>query len=88
MLATVWARRRLRLSEEDKAAAEAAIKEGLDWLDANREAGADELKEKQKAWEDVIKPILMKIYAASAGKTDPVAGETPAADGPRVEEVD
>ena len=76
------------LSEEDKAAAEAAIKEGLDWLDANREAGADELKEKQKAWEDVIKPILMKIYAASAGKTDPVAGETPAADGPRVEEVD
>jgi L1 cell adhesion molecule like protein len=78
------------LSEEDKTAAEAAIKEGLEWLDANREASADDVKEKQKAWEEVVKPIFMKVYAASAGKGDPAAdmGASASAEGPRVEEVD
>jgi L1 cell adhesion molecule like protein len=76
------------LSAEDAAAAEAAIKEGLEWLDANREAGAEEVKEKQKAWEEVVKPIFMKVYAASAGKTDPAASTGGADAGPRVEEVD
>jgi len=77
------------LSEDDKAAAEAAIKEGLEWLDTNREASVDEVKEKQKTWEDIVRPVLMKVYAASAGKGDPAAGMSGGSDaGPRVEEVD
>jgi len=49
----------------------------------------DEVKEKQKTWEDIVRPVLMKVYAASAGKGDPAAGMSGGSDaGPRVEEVD
>ena len=77
------------LSQQDRDAIEAAVKIGLDWLDANREAGVDEVKEKQKEWEEAIRPIMMKLYAAQAGKSDPSAAE-PSVGGaePRVEEVD
>ena len=70
------------LSEDDKTAVEAVVKEGLEWLDANREAEKAEVEEKQKGWEETIRPIMMRLYAASAGKTDPAASE------PVVEEVD
>jgi heat shock protein 1/8 len=75
------------LSEEDKAAVEATVKEGLEWLDANREADKATVEEKQKGWEETIRPIMMRLYAASAGKTDPAASEA-APGAPVVEEVD
>merc|ERR1719235_64815 len=37
-----------KLSEEDKESIEQAVEDALDWLDANEEADAEELKEKQK----------------------------------------
>jgi hypothetical protein len=73
---------------EDRTTIENTVKEGLEWMDTNREASADELKAQQSKYEEVIKPILMKLYAAHAGKTDPVATEAPSSEGPRVEEVD
>jgi len=78
------------LSEADRSAVESTVKEGLEWLDANRESPADEYKEKQKDWENTIRPILMKLYAASAGKPGAADGMAGATDGasPRVEEVD
>ena len=74
-----------KMSEADKASIEATVKEGLEWLDANREVDAATVKEKQKGWEEVVRPVMMKMYAAEAGKTDPMAGAEP---GPKVEEVD
>jgi L1 cell adhesion molecule like protein len=74
-----------KMSEADKASIEATVKEGLEWLDANREVDAATVKEKQKGWEDVVRPVMMKMYAAEAGKSDPMAGAEP---GPKVEEVD
>lgn len=84
------------LSEEDRATVESTVKEGLEWMDTNREANAEDLKAQQAKYEEVIKPILMKAYASTAGKTDPnMATEEAAAGtagtsgpGPRVEEVD
>jgi L1 cell adhesion molecule like protein len=75
------------LSETDRTTVEETVKTGLEWLDANREATADECKEQQKVWEETIRPILMKLYASSAGKPGPAdsSSETPA---PQVEEVD
>jgi heat shock protein 1/8 len=73
------------LSEADKSAVDATVKEGLEWLDENREASKSEVEEKQKGWEETIRPIMMRLYAASAGKSDPVA---PQPSGPTVEEVD
>jgi hypothetical protein len=63
---------------------ESTVKAGLEWLDANKEADKATVEGKQKEWEEVIRPILMKAYAGTAGKTDPAAP----APGPTVEEVD
>jgi len=78
-----------KLSDADKAAVEATVKEGLAWLDDNRDADAQTLKEKQKGWEEAVRPVMMKMYAADAGKGDPMAGMGAAPEpGPKVEEVD
>jgi len=58
---------------------EALVKEGLEWLESNRDASAEEVEEKQKAWEGVIAPIMT---AAASTPTE----EPPKA--PIVEEVD
>lgn len=54
------------LGVEDIDAAEKMIAEALTWLDENREASTEEVKGKQKVWEDQIRPILMKLYEGSA----------------------
>jgi len=80
------------LSEEDVAAVEATVKEGLAWLEENREADAAAVKERQTEWEAAIRPVLMKLYATQAGKPgEPMGTGMPgsaAAGGPTVEEVD
>ncbi len=56
------------LTVDDISGVEATVKEGLEWLDANREtATADEIKEEQKKWEERIRPIMIKMYAATGG---------------------
>jgi heat shock protein 1/8 len=66
-----------KLSDDDRAAVEAVVKEGLEWLDSHREGDAAEYKEAQNGWEEKIRPVMMKLYAG----TD----DAPA---PRVDEVD
>jgi L1 cell adhesion molecule like protein len=85
-----------KLSEEDRNTVEETVKAGLEWLDENRDAGVEELKEKQTQWEEAIRPIMMKMYAAAATGTDAGGASADAsADasagasaGPKVEEVD
>ncbi len=81
-----------KLGEEDIDAAEKLIAEGLTWLDENRETSAEEVKERQKTWEDQIRPVLMKLYdsageagAANASAAAATESEAPA---PKVDEVD
>jgi len=74
-----------KLSESERSAVESTVKGGLDWLENNREASAEEVKGKQKEWEEAIRPTLMRLYAAEAGKTDPAE---PAGTQPVVEEID
>ncbi len=61
---------------------EAAVSKGLAWLDENQNAEVEEYKEKQKEAEDVIRPILMKMYQGAAGDATGSAPE------PHIEEVD
>jgi heat shock 70kDa protein 1/2/6/8 len=87
-----------KLSAEDIGAAEETIRLGLAWLDDYREADVDEIKDKQKQWEDAIRPVLVKLYAAAdaAGETTQNAAESTFADAAaaataddrKVEEVD
>lgn len=78
-----------KLAGEDIDAAEAVITEGLAWLDEHREATVEEVKEKQKEWEDKIRPTLMKLYeGVPPPGTEAAAEAGAAAPGPKVEEVD
>merc|ERR1712196_143629 len=47
------------------------IDESLDWLEENPEADAEEFAEKQKEVEQVVNPIMRKVYAdGGAGGED------------------
>jgi L1 cell adhesion molecule like protein len=60
------------------------VQEGISWLDAHSDASKEEYAEKQKVYEEKIRPVMMKLYqggpGAQAGPSDP--------SGPSVEEVD
>jgi heat shock 70kDa protein 1/2/6/8 len=75
-----------KLGAADLDAVEATVKEGLAWLDDHRDAEAAEVKEKQKEWEERIRPVLMKMYAAEGAAPEPQASE-PAPE-PKIDEVD
>jgi heat shock protein 5 len=76
------------LPDADRAAVEDAVKAGLEWLDENRDAHVEAVQTKQKEWEEVIRPVLMKLYATGGTEGSSEATEGGAAAGPRVEEVD
>ena len=77
------------LGEDTVNEVEGWIKEGIDWLEANPEAEKEEYDEKQKEYEDKIKPVMMKLYEKSGapGSTPDMDGSD-AGPGPRVDEVD
>jgi len=68
------------LEAEDKAAVETQVKEGLEWLDENRDANVETLKAKQTELENAIKPTILKMYGSSASAS--------ASAGPKIDEVD
>ena len=72
-----------KLSAQDLSSVEQIVKDGLAWLDEHRDAEAAEVKEKQQEWEKAVQPVMMKLYAAEAGKSNPGQSSQPT-----VEEVD
>jgi len=64
-----------KLSSDDKATIEKEIEEKIKWLDENQaSADVDELKAQKKSIEDVVTPIMTKLYQ---GQQPP-----PGSDGP------
>lgn len=58
-----------KLSDEDKSKIEEQVEEKIKWLEANPEAEATEFKEKKKEAEEVVQPIIAKLYQqAGAGQ--------------------
>lgn len=77
------------MTQTDRDAIDETVKVGLEWMEANPEAGVEEVKAKQKEWEEAIRPIMMKLYASQVSQSDPAAaGESVDSKGPRVDEVD
>ena len=58
---------------------ENVVKEGIEWLESHPDASKEEYEEKQKIYEDKIKPIMMKLYENSGMGNQ---------EGPQVSEVD
>ncbi|KAI3420382.1 Heat shock 70 kDa protein C [Globodera pallida] len=63
-----------KLSEEDKTTIEGAVDEAISWLDSNKDAAPEELKERKKELEAKVQPIISKLYA---GQAPPPGSEPP-----------
>jgi heat shock protein 5 len=65
-----------KLSSDDKAAIEKEIEEKIKWLDENQaSADVDELKAQKKSIEDVVTPIMTKLYQGQ--QPPPGSGDVP-----------
>ncbi|WKY04866.1 hypothetical protein Q1695_005681 [Nippostrongylus brasiliensis] len=56
-----------KFAEDDKKTLEEAVDETIKWLESNREATTDELKEQKKELESKVSPITSKLYKDAGG---------------------
>jgi heat shock 70kDa protein 1/2/6/8 len=56
-----------KFSEEDKQKITSVIEDSIKWIDNNREASKEEFESKNTEIEQVIQPIVMKLYGGSEG---------------------
>ncbi|CAH1786177.1 unnamed protein product [Owenia fusiformis] len=64
-----------KLSDEDKEKITEALDEKIKWLEANQEAEAEDFKTQKKELEDIVQPIMSKLYADAGGAPPPEGGE-------------
>lgn len=62
-----------KLADEDKEKIEEAIDEKIKWLEDNPEADAEEYKTQKKELEEIVQPIIAKLYQGAGGP--PPSGE-------------
>ncbi|XP_048042471.1 endoplasmic reticulum chaperone BiP [Megalobrama amblycephala] len=63
-----------KLSSEDKEAIEKAVEEKIEWLESHQEAELEDFQAKKKELEEVVQPIVSKLYG-SAGGPPPEEGD-------------
>jgi len=66
-----------KLSADDKETIEKAVEEQIKWLESNQGADTEELKEHKKQLEEIVTPIMTKLYGqggGSAGSPPPPHG--------------
>ena len=56
-----------KLSDADKEKIESVIDEKVKWMDANGEAEVDDFKRQKKDAEDIVQPIIAKLYQGGPG---------------------
>jgi len=73
-----------KLSEDDKKTVLEAVEKKIEWLDKNHEADTEEFKKQKKELEDVVQPIVSKLYQGQGGQgggaPPPPQGEKPKED--------
>jgi len=62
-----------KLSDEEKEKMEEAIDEKIKWLESNSDAESEEFKAQKKELEDVVQPIIAKLY--QQGGAPPPSGD-------------
>merc|ERR1712228_191576 len=63
-----------KLSDEEKSKIEEVINEKIAWMEENQDADAEEMKAQKKEMEDIVQPIIAKLYQG-AGGPPPEGGE-------------
>ncbi|XP_018426498.1 PREDICTED: 78 kDa glucose-regulated protein isoform X2 [Nanorana parkeri] len=56
-----------KLSSEDKETIEKAVEEKIEWLESHQEADIEDFKAKKKELEDIVQPIVGKLYGGAGG---------------------
>jgi len=59
-----------KLSSEEKETIEAALDEQIKWLEKNQDADVEDFKSHKKALEEIVQPIISKLYKDGAPPTD------------------
>jgi len=63
-----------KLSEDDKTKITEALDEAISWLESHQEADTEEFKEKKKEVEEIVQPIVSKLYEGAGGAPPPEGG--------------
>ncbi len=64
-----------KLSEEEKTKIEEVVNEKIAWLEEHQDAEAEDLKAQKKEMEDIVQPIIAKLYQGGAGGPPPGSEE-------------
>merc|ERR1712117_708028 len=60
-----------KLSEDEESKIEEVINEKIKWLEENTDASAEDLKAQKKEMEDIVQPIIAKLYQGQGGAPPP-----------------
>ena len=60
-----------KLSEDEKDTIMAAVEEQIEWLDANQDAEKEDYEAHKKELEDIVQPIVSKLYEGAGGAPPP-----------------
>jgi len=63
-----------KLSDDEQSKIEEVINEKIAWLEENQDASAEDLKAQKKEMEDIVQPIIAKLYQGGQGPP-PEGGE-------------
>uniref|UniRef100_T1J9Y6 Uncharacterized protein n=1 Tax=Strigamia maritima TaxID=126957 RepID=T1J9Y6_STRMM len=69
-----------KLTDEDKEKIEEVLSEKIKWLETNQEADTEEFKKQKKEMEDIIQPIVSKLYQGQGQGQAPPQDEDDAKD--------
>jgi len=64
-----------KLSDEDKTTIEEAVNESVEWLENNQDVDSEEYKTQKTKLEEIVQPIISKLYNAEGGAPPPTEGE-------------
>lgn len=63
-----------KLSSSDKKTIQTAIKEAKEWMEANGDATAEDLEERQAEFSSTVQPIISSFYEGAAGSEQETYG--------------
>merc|ERR1739838_692023 len=64
-----------KLSEDEQSKIEEVINGKIAWLEENQDASAEDLKTQKKEMEDIVQPIIAKLYQGAGGPPPEEGGE-------------
>lgn len=63
------------MSDSDKTKMEEAIDEKIKWLEENQDVDTEDYKTQKKELEDIVQPIIAKLYQGAGGAPPPSSAD-------------